>query len=210
MEVWGYKLMLEMLKALSDENRLAMMQILSERERMVGDLAGRLSLSEPTVSHHLARLREVGLVTLRMAGNKRFYRINERGLAEFKRLAADIEHLPMMPEPTDADDSWIDALGWNEFDQQVLREFTKGPRLTHLPVRQHKKLNVLLRWISTFFEPDRLYTEQEVNAHLKAVYETDYVSIRRDLVDFGYLRRERGGGKYWLAPAEETVEANPQ
>jgi hypothetical protein len=49
-----------------------------------------------------------------------------------------------------------------------------------------------------------------VNAILKSVYEPDFVSLRRDLVDFGYLRRERGGGKYWLAtedapPSDGTI-----
>jgi hypothetical protein len=40
---------------------------------------------------------------------------------------------------------------------------------------------------------------------LKSVYEADFVSLRRDLVDFGYLRRERGGGKYWRTPADENA-----
>jgi hypothetical protein len=40
---------------------------------------------------------------------------------------------------------------------------------------------------------------------LKAVYEIGFVTLRRDLVDFGYLRRERGGGKYWLTPAEDAI-----
>ena len=30
---------------------------------------------------------------------------------------------------------------------------------------------VILRWLATFFQPDRLYSEAEVNAVLKAVYE---------------------------------------
>ena len=37
-----------------------------------------------------------------------------------------------------------------------------------------------------------------MNAVLKTVYAEDYVSLRRDLVDFGYLRRDRAGGKYML------------
>jgi hypothetical protein len=71
--------------------------------------------------------------------------------------------------------------------------------MTHLPAKR-KKLLVILRWLASLFQADRLYSEAEVNAVLKAVYEEDYVSLRRELVDYGYLRRERGGGKYWLAP----------
>ncbi len=198
---------LRMLKALADESRLALLWLLRDSERTVGDLAEGVNLGEPTVSHHLARLREVGLVTLRMAGNQRFYRINESGLATFKRLAAEIEQLRPAPERAPSDDRWIAALGWSVEDQQVLREYTSSGQLTRMPNRQKKQrhLIVVLRWLASLFQADRLYSEGEVNAILKAVYEEDHVSLRRDLVDFGYLRRERGGGKYWLTPASEEV-----
>ena len=197
---------LELLKALADESRLALVRLLNQEEHTVGDLAQRVDLGEPTVSHHLARLREAGLVTLRMAGSQRFYRLNPSGLARFKKLAGEIEQMPAAPEPANSDEAWIDALGWSAPDQQVLREHTRDGKLTHLPAKQ-KKLLVILRWLATFFQPDRLYSEAEVNTVLKAVYEEDYVSVRRDLVDLGYLRRERGGGKYWLAAEPERVAA---
>jgi hypothetical protein len=194
---------LDMLKALADESRLALLRLLNSGERTVGDLARQVDLGEPTVSHHLTRLREAGLVTLRMAGNQRFYRVNETGLARFKRLAGEVEKTPPAPEPVVPDDQWIAALGWSLEDQQILREHTLGRQLTHLPARQKKTL-VVIRWLATFFEPERLYTEAEVNEVIKSVYAEDYVSLRRDLVDLGYLRRERGGGKYWLTPADST------
>lgn len=200
---------LDLLKAVADESRLTLLRLLNEREHSVGDLAERVKLGEPTVSHHLARLREVGLVTLRMAGNQRFYRIREGGLARFKQLVAQIEQMPSAPEVVESDDSWIDALGWDPEDQEVLRKYTQNGRLTSLPSRQKQTL-VLLRWLATMFQPDTLYTEQEVNTIIKAVYEHDFVSLRRDLVDFGYLRRERGGGKYWLAPSEGESAAADQ
>jgi hypothetical protein len=132
-----------------------------------------------------------------MAGNQRFYRVHAEGLARFKRLARTIEQAP--PEPAPArDEAWIEALGWPAADQQVLREFTEAGVLTRLPVRQQKKLAVILRWLATLFEPETLYTEAGVNAILKRVYADDHVSLRRDLVDLGYLRRDRAGGKYML------------
>jgi len=189
-----------MLKALADYSRLSLLRLLHAGEQTVGDLAKSVELGEPTVSHHLSKLREAGLVTLRMAGNQRFYRINESGLAKFKRLAQNIETPPPQPEPA-SDDSWIAALGWGAEDQQVLREHTRGGKITHLPNKQKKTL-VILRWLATHFEAEKRYSEVEVNEVLKRLYAEDYVSLRRDLVDYGYLRRERGGGKYWLAPEE--------
>jgi DNA-binding HxlR family transcriptional regulator len=191
------KHLLDILKALADESRLTVLRLLNEREHAVGDLAARVELTEPTVSHHLARLREAGLVTLRMAGNQHFYRVNEAGLKQFKKLVNSIEQTPPAPPVEVSDNSWIAELGWAEEDQQVLRECTTNRRLINLPSKR-KKLMVILRWLATHFAADRLYTEKEVNAVLKAAYEHDYVSLRRDLVDFGYLRRERDGTKYWL------------
>lgn len=196
--------LLGMLKALADESRLLMLRVLHEREYTVGELAKRVQLGEPTVSHHLARLREQEFVTLRMAGNQRFYRANPNGIARFKQCASKIELLPPEPAIVVSDESWIDALGWAAEDVQVLRDFTVNGVLTNLPSKQ-KKLLVILRWLATLFQPDTMYTEGEVNAILKAVYAEDFVGLRRDLVDMGYLRRERGGGKYWLAPAEEPA-----
>jgi len=201
MEINKKETILNMLKALADDSRLTLLQLLNLGERSVGDLAEQVNLGEPTVSHHLARLREVGLVNLRMAGNQRFYRVNASGLALFKLLAAEIEQTQPLPEPVDSDDGWIAALGWSAEDQQVLREHTRDKKLIRIPAKLKKAL-VIIRWLSTLFEPERFYSEAEVNAVLKAVYAEDYVSLRRDLVDLGYLRRERGGGKYWLAPAE--------
>lgn len=192
------------LKALADESRLTLLRMLNERETTVGELAQKIELGEPTVSHHLARLREAGLVTLRMAGNQRYYRVNESGLARFKRLANEIEQMPAAPEKVEADDAWIDALGWSKEDQKVLRKHTLGKQIQFLPSKQNE-LFVMLRWLATLFEAERMYSEAEINEVLKAVYAEDFVSLRRDLVDMGYLRRERGGGRYWLAP--ETPEA---
>jgi len=201
--------LLETLKVLADESRLLVLRVLNEREYSVGDLATRINLTEPTVSHHLARLREVELVSLRMAGTQRFYRINALGLSKFKQLVTAIEQMPVAIETPVSDDQWIIALGWSAEDQQVLRDHTTNGHIHQLPTK-HKKLLVILRWLATRFKADTFYTEPEVNAILRAVYEADYVGLRRDLVDMGYLRRERGGGKYWLAPAspEPAAEAD--
>ncbi len=193
---------LNLLKIVADESRLTLLRLLNQGEYSVGELAGHLNLGEPTVSHHLSRLRKVGLVTLRMDGNQRFYRIHESGLAHFKSLVTHLEDFPLQPESSVSDNRWIDRLGLSPEDSQVLYDHTHNGKLTHLP-RKHKKLVVILIWLATLFQPDTLYTEGEVNEVIQAVYREDYVGLRRDLVDMGYLRRERGGGKYWLTPGSD-------
>lgn len=196
------KQLLILLKALAEENRIHLLRLLHEHEYSVGDLAERVSLSEPTVSHHLTRLREAGLVNLRTAGTQRFYRVNPNGIMKFKHLAAEIEQLPAEEKPAVSDDRWIEKLGWPKEDSKVLRDYTRGGKLTRIPLKK-KKMMVVLRWLSTLFQPDTMYTEKEVNTIIRAIYAEDHVALRRGLIDMGYLRRERGGGQYWLAPSNE-------
>ena len=191
-----------MLKALADDSRLAILRLLNLREYAVNELAQATNLTDPTISHHLSRMREAGLVSLRMAGNQRFYRINPEGLTLFKRLVSEIEFTPPDPALDVSDDRWIAELGWDAQDQQVLKEHTHNGKVTNLP-NKLKKTVVILRWVATMFEPGKVYTEPEVNTILKEVYAWDYVSLRRDLIVMGYLEREPGGGKYWLAADEK-------
>lgn len=201
MDEYQERELLFMMKAMSEENRLALLRMLIKGERSVGDLARQIDLAEPTVSHHLSKLREAGLVNLRMEGTQRFYRADPSGIARFKRLAADVDKIAPPQTPADTDSSWIAGLGWNAEDQKALRDYTIGRRLKQIPTKQ-KPLLVVLRWLATLFEPERTYSEVEVNETIKKAYERDYVTLRRHLVDYGYLRRERGGGQYWLAPEE--------
>ncbi|MBZ0300317.1 MAG: metalloregulator ArsR/SmtB family transcription factor [Anaerolineae bacterium] len=188
-------------KTLADENRLRMIAYLGKQEHSVGELATLLELTEPTVSHHLTRLREAGLVNMRAMGNQRLYRLDQRNLKRLAERLADLEHIQLEDE-AQADDSWIDALDLDAADRKVLHGYIANGRLKDIPVKRPKLL-VILRWLAGCFEPDRTYSEQEVNAILTQYHE-DYASLRRELVDFGFLRRERGGGQYWLTPEDET------
>lgn len=60
-------------KALADENRLAIVMLLSERDRTVRELTEATGLAQTLVSHHLAPLRELGLVTVTPKGRSNIY-----------------------------------------------------------------------------------------------------------------------------------------
>jgi hypothetical protein len=196
--------LLEFIKALADENRLRILALITQDEHRVSDLAAQLGVTEPTASHHLARLRQVGLVNLRVSGNQRFCRLNADRLRRFKQLAMHIEMLDTSAPAAD-DLAWIDKAGLELTgeERRVLSDYIVDGRLTQIPARQKKQL-VILRWLATRFEPDVKYTEKEVNQIIGQVHD-DFATLRRDLVDFGYLRRERGGGHYWLTPENETA-----
>ena len=194
--------LLNLLKALADKHRLTMISLMGQgQERTVTDMAETLDITEPTVSHHVSKLHEAGLLRLRMAGNQRFYQVNARRLAHLKTLMAEIDAPVVDPEPKVFDNSWIDALDWPEADKKILRDHFTGRQLKQIPTKEKKWL-VVLRWLATQFEPDIRYTEKQVNAILTPINE-DYAQMRRDLIGFGFMRRERGGGDYWLTPEDE-------
>ena len=76
------------------------------------------------------------------------------------------------------------------FAEKVKKVFWRDGLIVMMP-SQRKKRKVLLDLLIQDFEPGRSYTEQEVNFKLLDHYD-DYCTLRRELVDFGLLRREKG------------------
>lgn len=64
------------LKALADENRLAILGMLQEGEKCVCEIMDALPFSQPAVSHHLKILRQAGLITDRRQGKWIYYSLN--------------------------------------------------------------------------------------------------------------------------------------
>ena len=69
-------------EVVADGSRRRILDLLVDEERAVGDLAGRLALSQPTVSKHLKVLREAGLVEARIDAQRRMYRVRPEPLRE--------------------------------------------------------------------------------------------------------------------------------
>jgi ArsR family transcriptional regulator len=64
-------------KALADPTRQEIMSLICCQELSVGDIVEAVKVSQPTVSHHLAILREAGLVNQRSEGKQTFYSLNQ-------------------------------------------------------------------------------------------------------------------------------------
>jgi DNA-binding transcriptional ArsR family regulator len=67
-------------KAIADETRQKIMSECCCCWISVGDLTNKLDVSQPTVSHHLAILREAGLVNIREEGKQTFYTLNQENI----------------------------------------------------------------------------------------------------------------------------------
>jgi len=74
--------------ALGDPTRRAIFELLADRPRAVGELAGELPISRPAVSQHLKVLKQAGLVFDRPAGTRRIYQVHPDGVGA---LRADLD-----------------------------------------------------------------------------------------------------------------------
>ncbi|AUY50909.1 DUF2087 domain-containing protein [Streptomyces sp. CB01881] len=73
--------------------------------------------------------------------------------------------------------------------------FSADGRLPAIPRRAARRQQLLTHLTGTLFEPDRAYTEREVNDVLRTVHD-DYPALRRFLVEGGHLARPEDGSTY--------------
>jgi predicted transcriptional regulator len=178
--------LLAFFKALSNANRLKIVALLLSVEQM----AEILDLNASTVSHHLSKLSKVGLVNARSESYYNMYYLELAALTDMAERILSAEMLPTVAEDVDV----------AAYDRKVLQSFMdENGRLTTIPAQQ-KKEEVVLRHIVKVFEPGRRYSEIEVKEILSQFNE-DYARLRRDLVEFGFMNREGGGGAYWRVEA---------
>lgn len=177
--------LLEFFKAMADANRLKIIGLLARDSYNVEHLAAVLDLRPSTISHHLSRLAKVGLVSARAEGYYNLYRLETNVLEEMAHRLLSQKTLPAIAADIDLE----------AYDRKVLADFsTPNGRLKTIPARR-KKLMIVLRHIVKDFRPGIRYPEAQVNQIL-AAYHEDTATLRRELVGFGLLERERG--EYWL------------
>ena len=173
-------------KALADSSRLKIVGLLANRAYSVEELAALLELKPSTVSHHLAKLTQVGLVSAKTESYYNIYRLEEKALEEKTRRLLSREDFSTAIADVDLD----------TYDRKVITDYTrKDGSLKTIPA-QRKKLEAVLRYVVKAFEPGKRYSEKEVNKILSGFHE-DTASLRRELVGYGLMKREGGGGEYW-------------
>lgn len=78
-------------RALGDETRLRLLEILVDGEHSVGDLMDQTQLGQSLVSHHLRTLRDAGLVVTRRDGRWIFYDIADAALSSLRNVLAELQ-----------------------------------------------------------------------------------------------------------------------
>ncbi|WP_193197876.1 metalloregulator ArsR/SmtB family transcription factor [Nostoc sp. MG11] len=186
-----FKTLLRFFKALADESRLKIVGILANQECSVEELAVLLQLKEPTVSHHLARLKELNLVTIRPEGNSRLYQLDSEALQSISKEIFTPEQIASLIEDVDTE-AWESKVLKNYFEGDV-SDKDSIQRLKEIPASRKKRL-VILKWLANKFEIGIQYPERTVNDILKR-YHPDCATLRRELI--GYQLMQRENGVYW-------------
>ncbi len=174
---------LAIMKALADQSRLAIVNSLLERPHYVEELAKRHALAPSTVSFHLRKLEQAGLISSR---KEQYYVVVAANGAIFDTTLRQL--VAAAPANRAVQEERIDA-----YRRKVLESFFRHGRLEKLPA-QHKKRLIVLEQFAARFEAGRRYGEAEVTDLISSLF-ADYCTIRRLLVDEGLICRE--GTSYW-------------
>lgn len=177
-------------KALGDLTRIRIIALLQQGPLHGQAIAGKLGLKPPTITHHIAKLREVGLIKEQRDKNTIYFSLNTKILESSAKAILTVGiggEASMEMEVNPAERAAI----INNF-------FTKDGKLKTYPAQRKKKLVVLSHMVKGL-EFGKVYPEKEINEYLKQFHE-DYATLRRELIMCQYMYRENN--QYELNPVE--------
>ena len=171
--------------ALLDVDRLRIAGLLASGPASRMEMAQATGLSHKELLRHLDSLQSFGVVKLQEPAPRdpdpySRYELNSETLRQARQAMG--KYKGVRKRPTDS-------------RLMTLETFMPGGKLTAIPMKQ-SQIVVLLDEISLRFDLEKQYSEREVNVILKEISEDHYATIRRYLVDFGYLTRTTDGSVY--------------
>lgn len=176
---------IKVFKALADKSRIRIIQSLIETPMYVELLSERLELAPSTVSFHLKKLLDAGLVEKK---KDQYYVLYT--------LKADVFNLSLsellVVEETELGE---DDLREVNYRKKIIDTFFEFGKLKSIPV-QRKKKRVILEELIKSFEIDKDYSEREVNIII-ADFHDDFATLRREMIAEKLMEREKN--IYWLS-----------
>ncbi|OCN04238.1 hypothetical protein A4S06_03455 [Erysipelotrichaceae bacterium MTC7] len=182
---------------------------LDKKQTMLSDVQKRMLsyFADNKSDKEISEMTHTSLSTVR----QQRYQLKEKAkqakvflaMYELSEQSSSFEaYIPIHQSATMVDDRYLMTL--QEEQEFIDRYFssTNPLQLKMLPAKQKAKL-AILRMIAKQFDENQKYTEMEVNEILKAIYD-DFVTIRRYMIEYGFLKRTDDGTRYWKP---ETVES---
>ncbi|ERN55062.1 metalloregulator ArsR/SmtB family transcription factor [Alkalihalophilus marmarensis] len=176
-------------KTLGDKTRIQIIALLKNSPLHGQAIAGKLGLTPPTISHHLAKLRDINLVYQRREKNTIYYHLDEKKLeimaAAIIKVGSEVEMDPFKVED-------------QEKYKVIHNFFTDDGKLKTIPAQRKKKL-IILQYLASKLNVGVIYSEKELNEFIKQYHE-DFATIRREFIMCHFMHRENG--MYQLNPEE--------
>lgn len=169
---------IKLFKALSDGSRLKILSALVDSPKYVEIIAKRLELAPSTVSFHLKKLEDAGLVEKE---KDQYYVVYS---AKKELLNHPLSHWICRSHSKSDEEAEREAA----YTQKVIETFFKYGKLKSIPVQRKKRL-IILKELVKAFEFKRSYTEREVNVIIADFHE-DFATLRRELINEKLLIRE--------------------
>ncbi|CAM3484981.1 metalloregulator ArsR/SmtB family transcription factor [Brevibacillus invocatus] len=202
-------------KAMGDTTRVRILAILANGPLHGQALAGKLGVTPPTITHHMAKLREAGLVYERRDKNTVYFYLHE---ANVKRQSQAIVGVLDRAKSGAGDSLFADTDAETRGERgeenkmavesiQVIRSFfTAEGKLKQIPAQRKKKL-IVFEHIVRGLKKGHKYTEKEISDYIRQFHE-DYATIRREFIMNHYMYRE--DGVYELNPEEMWAKPENQ
>ncbi len=165
---------LELCKLLLDEDRLKILGQLAQTALRAEELGTGLGIKERDLTRHLKQLQMAGLISAQTDEATEKFVLDVSTIHRYKK---QLFGAPM-------------ARHAQSETEKTLAAFVKAGVLTGLPL-QHGKLVVILGWLAERIPPGVDYAERAINELLKG-HEIDHVTLRRLLIDHGFMTRAAG------------------
>lgn len=167
-------------KVLSDPSRLRIIASLNQEPMYVERLSKRLDLHPSTVSFHLKKLEQAGLVTSTKEQYYVMYHLQKEPLN--MHLMKRITEIGTYNQSEESRDEM--------YKRKIIHTFIQNGVLQSIPVQRKKRL-VILEEIAKSFDLNKEYPEKEVN-HIISEFHEDFCTIRREFIMNGLFSRENG------------------
>ncbi len=181
-------------KAFAHLERLKIAGHLARRPGSVAELAAALDMQPAAIFAHLQKLQTTGLVDCEQDANRQIYTLSSAALEAMARrnLAGRRQQEFPVSQPMDPEDR--EAVGrytWPDGRLKLLPSEARSPQ-------------VILAYLARAFDCDRKYSQIQVNEEL-ARFHPDVATLRRYLVEDGYLARTADGRAYWRPTGEHDA-----
>ena len=154
-------------KCLSDRSRLQILKSLSIEPMYVERLSERLGLTPSTISFHLKKLENAGIV---YSVKDQYYQVYHLVESVLKENILDLikDESPEIIKQKEREENYA---------KKVIQNFFEYGKLKTIPAQRKKRL-IVLQEILKSFEPDKKYSEKEVNLII-ANFHDDFCTLRR-------------------------------